>query len=80
MPYRADLETEVNGLEYSFTTGVGRLYVPPGAGPDMDGAVKLFTMIDPKARKISVLAGLEWATVGDHWEARRIEPRSRRLK
>jgi hypothetical protein len=80
MPYRADLESEVNGLEYDFDTRVGRLYVPRGAGADMEAAVALFMQIDPAVRKISTLAGLERSTVYDrdgdgHWEARRVGQR-----
>jgi hypothetical protein len=81
MPYRADLESEVNGLEYSFHTRQGRLFVPANGGADMEGAVRLFSLIDPHVQRISTLAGLEQSTVYDRgvdgWEARRIEPTTR---
>ena len=72
MPYIAALECEVCGLEFDFTTGIGRLHTPPNAAPDMLAAVQLFEMIDAKLRKISVLAGSQWHTVYErgadqHW-------------
>ena len=72
--YRTDLKTDVDGLEYNFNTGVGRLYMPRGCCTDMDGCVRLFTVIDPNVKMIRTLSGLEWDTVyercGERWEAR----------
>jgi hypothetical protein len=72
--YRADLETEVDSLEYNFNTGVGRLYMPHRCCTDMDGCIRLFTAIDPNVKIIRTLSGLEWDTVyerhGDSWKAR----------
>ena len=75
--YRADLESHIDGLEHNFNSGVGRLYVPYGAGADMDACVRLFMLIDPNVKKINTFSGIERSTIyernGDEWEARRVE-------
>ena len=55
--FREDLKTEVLGLSYDVTRRMGLLSLPPGCCADMDGAIALFTAIDPEARRIETMAG-----------------------
>ncbi len=56
-PFDKRLMCSVESLSYDFRTREGRLEMPDGNCCDMEGAVGLFTAIDPKAETIRTFAG-----------------------
>ncbi len=51
-----ELQTEVNRIDYDFTTGVARVFMPDLCCCDMGGVVAYFTRIDPAVNEIQTFA------------------------
>jgi len=68
------LGADVTGIEYSFVSHAGRLYMAPGDCCDMTDCINYFRRIDPEVERIRTFSGIEDDTTyrrlsDGRWEA-----------